>query len=260
MKEQLPLSKGQRFRFTPALEINAKKRLDFFRNKIKDFQKKYPEVIGATIFGSMIRGKSAHNESDVDSILYIDKEVIPVNKRPKDGDYKKEEELAFIYLGKFIKESKIDKNEISKYSIHPVLISEDLIDESIDESKINKGFFEKLKKKVYLENKNLSEEKIDTIMRDSLIVGVNSDVCGLFHAKVGIGIEKYRKMFLEKIYNLEDRSMSEYIWENVYLKVLRFEQGRENPVSINIPKTLDMAIKIYHPDLYKKIINSNNSI
>ena len=76
MENSMDEEKVSARRFELATAPVARTRLDVFRDGIKKFQKKHSEVLGATVYGSMVKGEKAKATSDVDAFLYIDADVI----------------------------------------------------------------------------------------------------------------------------------------------------------------------------------------
>jgi len=263
------MEKEQRFRFNTATETTAKARLEFFRNGVKKFQEKYPEVLGATLFGSMMQGNKAHKDSDIDATLFIDGEITPskdISKVDTNSIFSESLELispsvffAQEYRSKFLEELNVPQDEIPKYykDFSARIISGKVIDTAIDDflkiGHLYKKWRDGFSKEKY---NNLNKEEKDTLMMNNDLGFVDPTIFFMYCASVGKGIEKYRQLFLEKLYNLSDKEMAEYMWEAVHWKILFFEQGRTDIIKENVPNNLEEAIRIYHPDFYKKIKNS----
>ena len=260
------MEKEQRFRFNPATETTAKARLDVFRNGVKKFQEKYPEVLGATLFGSMMKGEKAHKDSDIDAMLFIDGEAIQSTEiNPVDAESGYSDPLLLIspsiffaqeYRSKFLEELHVSEDEINKYykDVSARMISGEIIDKEIDRFLKSSHLYEEWRNNFNKkEHNNLTKEEKDTLMKDNDMGFIDPTIFFMFCASVGRGIEKYRQLFLEKLYNLPDRKIAEYMWEGVYWKVLFFEQDRNETIKGNVPKNIEEAIHVYHPDFYKKI-------
>jgi predicted nucleotidyltransferase len=265
ISKKTPESKESTKRFELPTEPKAKERLNDFREKIKEFQKIYPEILGATVFGSMIRGEKAKGTSDIDAILYIDGEDQNVLKKLQDYKNSREREnVAEIYLNNFFNESKIKKSDKKYYHLAPIIVNKFLINESIDESLYEEAGYREWESN--FENKNrklisVPREKILKRIEESHPGDADPDIYPIFHAQVGKGIEKYRQMYLGKLFNLykkgeKGKKSVEYIWENIYFKLLKSESTRDRQIDINIPKTFIEALKVYYPKLYIKILKN----
>ncbi|MEI7810230.1 MAG: nucleotidyltransferase domain-containing protein [bacterium] len=238
-------------RFTPAIETSAKTRLNNFRDGIKDFQKQNPEVLGATVYGSMIKGEQAKETSDIDAFLYIDKETLPEGENGKSKDV-----VELEYRNNFLKSLNIPEGEVSKYygDLRPKLLDNQTLDNDIN-TRIEYDNKMKAYKKM-LEEKytyEASDEEKEKLLSQEPQFKNDFAISGMFHARVGRGIEKYRHMFLDKVNALPDKEMAEKIWNEVYFDLKTFEERSDPNKKIEIPSTLNDALRVYHPDLYKSI-------
>lgn len=238
-------------RFTLATETSARTRLDNFRDGVKDFQKQNPEVLGATVFGSMIKGEQAKETSDVDAFLYIDKETLLEGENGKSEDVVESE-----YRNNFLKSLNIPADEASKYygDLRPKLLDSEILDNDIN-TRIKYDNQMKEYKKM-LEEKytyGASDEEKEKLLSQEPQFKNDFAISGMFHARVGSGIEKYRHLFLDKVSELSDKEMAEKIWNDVYFDLKTYEQRSDPNKKIDIPPTLNDALRVYHPDLYKGI-------
>ncbi|MDQ5971092.1 MAG: transf 2 protein [Patescibacteria group bacterium] len=258
MNEQItPKTNTNERRFLPAAESSAKLRLDNFRTGIKDFQKKNPEVLGATVYGSMIKGDQAKETSDVDAFLYIDNETLPEDEKNKNEDVVESE-----YRNNFLKSLNIPEDEASKYygDLRPKLLDSKTLDNDI-KSRIEHDNQMKAYKKM-LEEKytyDASDEEKEKLLSQEPQFKNDFAISGMFHARVGSGIEKYRRLFLEKVKALPDEEMAEQIWKDVYFDLKTYEERSDPSKKIEIPSTLKDALRVYHPDLSKNINRQNDN-
>ncbi len=222
-------------RFELATAPVARTRLDVFRDGIKKFQKKHSEVLGATVYGSMVKGEKAKATSDVDAFLYIDADVITdknklQNQRLLENEYRSE-------LLRDLGISEAEAHGLYKDLI-PKILSDEVLDKNIEANIEYENALGKMD----------SEEP--TPPTD------NFEIAGMFHARVGAGIEKYRKSFLEKLMMLPDRKMAEAIWMGIYAQIETLEAGDKKR---KVPATLEEALQTYHPELYKSIIQQKDN-
>lgn len=240
-------------RFELPVQNEAKARLDAFRRGVKDYQQKSPEVLGATVFGSMIKGKQARSESDVDAYLYIDAEDPRYNQKPSQ-EYKTE----------FLESTGVtDKEDQEKYyhDMRPQILSSVVIGKEIEdrlEYYMEKEQFKKTRDQALdrlllvagKEGRTLTTEERKSLDENSpKFRTIDSGVAGMFHARVGSGLEKYRELFLEKIMSLPDRKVAEKLWAEVAADLKTFEKRSDRNVAIELPDTLDKALMTYHPKL-----------
>lgn len=257
MKEQLSnqVNSNER-RFALATETSARTRLDNFRDGVKDFQKQNPEVLGATVFGSMIKGDQARGTSDIDAFLYIDKETLPEEKKNKSIDF-----VESDYRSSFLKSLNIPEEDVSKYysDLRPKLLDGQVLDNDIN-SRIEydnrmKAYKKMLEEKYTYETPDEEKEKL---LSQEPQFKNDFAISGMFHARVGSGIEKYRHLFLEKIEALSDKEMAEKIWDDIYFDLKTYENRSDPNKKIEIPSTLSDALRVYHLDLYKSINNKKD--
>ena len=231
-------------RFQPPTEKKAKERLDAFRKNVKEFQKKNPEILGATVFGSMIKGQEASETSDIDGFLYIDDSTIPEKNRRKSRQGTEEEyrtlflessHLSYFDAHKYYKDltarvlnEKDLEKEINDYAKFIIQITEYFN----DESEVGK-----------IEDKEKETQITNTISARTL----NNSTVGIFHAQVGRGIEKYRRFFLKKLLTFTNKKDADYIWKAVYLCLKKenedcFQKLEKNKMNA---KTISLERLIY---------------
>ncbi len=244
-------------RFLPATESSAKARLDHFRNGIKSFQKEHPEVLGATVYGSMIKGEQAKESSDVDAFLYIDKETLPI-----ENNNKNDEVIESEYRENFLKSLNVTAEESSRYygDLRSKLLDNQVLDNDINtrieyDNKM-KAYKKKMEEKYTYET---PEEEKNKLLSQEPRFTSDFAISGMFHARVGSGIEKYRRLFLEKVRALPDNEMTEKIWKDVYFDLKTYEQRADPNKKIDIPETFNEALRVYHPDLYKNLMKEKDN-
>lgn len=237
-------------RFEVATDPVAKSRLDSFREEIDNFQQKHPEALGATVFGSMIKGDKANSESDVDAFMYIDAETLPDEEKQKDPKTIQRE-----YRNNFLNDLGVSESEAKKYygDLFPKLLSTEIIDNNIQDNirfQIEEAL---IKKKIRETDKSQmsEEERLLLYSEEPKRVADNFEISGMFHARVGHGIEKYRRMYLEKLAAIPDQKMAENIWRGTYAQISTMEGSYDK--SRRLPSTLSDALRTYHPELYNQM-------
>jgi predicted nucleotidyltransferase len=237
-------------RFELAKDDVARSRLDKFRDTLKMFQDKHPEVLGATVYGSMIKGEAARAQSDVDAFLYIDADTLPEANRPTEqGD------IQSKYRSDFLNELGIPEEEAERLygDLIPKLLSSEILSANIKANVEYESAQEAQKRLIDAAyDSGASDEEKQRLFAQEIRSSAtdNFEIAGMFHARVGSGIEKYRRLFLEKLAELPNQEIAKSIWSNVYAQIETMEAGNK---SRRVPRTLDDALMIYHPDLYKKI-------
>ncbi|MES2930838.1 MAG: nucleotidyltransferase domain-containing protein [Patescibacteria group bacterium] len=250
MQEQVSLNnqveeKINERRFELPIQDEAKARLDTFRTTVKELQKENPEILGATVYGSMIKGKQARAESDVDSFLYVDAENPASDKIEADS-----------YRQKLLEKLGAENNENSKYyeDVRVQPLSTAIIEKEIEDQL---SFYEKNEEyKRMLSEKygEASDEEKETLLRQEPdFRTIQFGISGMFHARVGSGIEKYRKVFIEKIATMPDKDTAEKLWSEVASQIRTMEQRKDPNVVIDTPDTLKDAIRKFDPEFYAQM-------
>lgn len=243
-------------RFELATESVARSRLDGFRDTVKKFQKQHPEVLGATIFGSMIRGDKAKASSDVDAFLYVDADTLPSKDRTQEA-----KTLEDQYHSGLLKELGVSGEEAKKLygDLIPKLLSSEILDQNIKNNVEDENEYLAFReKRREVDTSTMSQEEKDKFYAEEpekKRAIDNFEIGGMFHARVGSGVEKYRKMFLEKLIALPDRKMAERIWRGVYAQISTMEGGDKKR---KLPQTLEDALQTYHPELYRTLIQAKD--
>lgn len=231
----------KRFSFSPE-KFERDKRTGI-QKAIEALQKKYPEILGMTLFGSLTKRESSKSSRDIDEYVFLD----PYKVAKKEN--KKIEEIIFypyinavgILNGKAFNPRFTDeidqryKTEIRQKLLqnNPELTHsqmEHLWVFPISEAIVNNFIDSNIDEQYYLEDAIFS---------------------GLFHLRVGQGkeIQKYRKMIIDKLYSLGQRG--EEIWNRIIHAVALAEQdtrveGTETRVQkTHYPQTIEAARRVY---------------
>lgn len=242
-KDNTEITKERRFELP--VQEKARERLDNFRDTVKQIQKENPEVLGATVYGSMIKGQQAREESDVDAFLYVDTE-----------NQKTGEENPDDYRNRLLEKLGAKDNENSKYyeDIRVQPLSEKIIDREINDQLDFYKKTDEYKKMLNEKYGEASEEEKEKLLRQEPdFRTIQFGISGMFHARVGSGIEKYRKSFLEKIVAMNDKDKSEKLWGEVASQLRTMENRKDPNIQIETPDTLNVALRRYAPELYSAI-------
>jgi hypothetical protein len=233
-------------RFELPTEEIAKDRLDNFRSTIKQIQKEYPEFLGATVYGSMIKGNQATENSDVDAFLYIEAEDKNGTKINSDA-----------YRDKFLEKLGAETEEKSKYygDVRVQQLSDSILENEISDQldfyKKEEAYKKMIEEKYSYDSSD--EEKELLLKQEPEFRTIQFGIASMFHARVGSGIEKYRKDFLEKIVTLEDITNAEKLWNEVASQIRTYEQRKDPNIKIETPDTSKEALRLYNPGLYTKL-------
>lgn len=250
MEEMVPAK-----RFELATDPVARERIDFFRDAIKAFQHEHPEVLGATVFGSMIKGDRAGATSDVDAFLYIDGEAIPEemqNENTKD--------IEDRYRSDLLQKMGVSSAEArSLYGdLFPKLLSTEVVNRNIQANVVyERARAEKTRILMETDTSDMTPEQKEQLYDPPENAPTDDfEIGGMFHARVGSGIEKYRKLYLEKLAQLPDKELAESIWSGVYAQLETMEAGDKKR---RVPRTLEDALKTYHPELYESVSTAKDT-
>ncbi|MFA6274189.1 MAG: hypothetical protein WC662_03435 [Candidatus Paceibacterota bacterium] len=246
-------------RFALPINESAKNRLNDFRVAVKEYQKEHPEILGATIYGSMIKGNQAKETSDIDSFLYIDADNIPKENKDPNEKLQNPYSPAFKYRSELLNSLNISQKDEENFyeDLKPIILNSEIIDKNINNCikfEIENNNYKKMLNEKY-NNEMSEEEKYKLLSQEPVMdkMDFSPEIAGMFHVQIGKGVDKYRHLFLEKLNALPDKKIAESIWEEVHFTLNTFEKRKDTEKKIKIPSTFDEALKIYHPDLYKNI-------
>lgn len=232
-------NKKRERRYEPPTNEIARQRLDTFRESVKQFQKERPEILGATLYGSMMKGSQAREESDIDAFMYIDGELL----KDKNVDTEK---YRTTFLENFGGKDSGEREYFEDLRLKE--LSSEIIDKEIEDQishyKEYKNYKNTLDEK-YAEA--TTEKDKETLLKQEPFRNFDFAISGMFHPRIGTGIEKYRKVFLEKMRSISDREIAEKIWGEVAFNLRTYETRKDPTVEIVIPETLEDAMRLYDP-------------
>lgn len=210
---------------------------------IEILQEKYPEVIGLSLFGSLTKGKgraSSDIASDIDGYVYLDVDAI-VKKEGTEAD--RLVSYADHNKGKFL----------AGKVYNPVLAKN-----------LSEKYETEIRQELLRNNKNLTFDQVKHVwvfpinggiinfLVDGYVAGkyeAGDRLRGLFHMRVGQGMNVYRKLMVDKLESLGQRG--EEAWRRLIYTVALFEQDTRIPeTEIRIeqrhyPQTLEAAKRVY---------------
>jgi hypothetical protein len=268
-------------RFTIQSEAFAQNRVEALREAIKELQLEYPEIISATFFGSLSKGKSTP-ESDIDAVLYIDADIVAEKERaegksgedvidvvtdatPLSNGLKTQLLSLNVYLRPdlYKKYNKLTQDKILELDpgltheqvehIRSLPMSEKslvkLLDNLIDSKNLSLNFDRKI---LEIHKGDMNKEEL---LKTAVVVGGEPDkliltptllLGSMFHMDVGGGIRKYRKILLDKL--SEAGPAGEEIWRDIIKYTERWEQKVEYtdlPTTVRYPRRLAEAVEVY---------------
>lgn len=245
MEQEPRTSEDKEATFTHRFELHsenapeglARERLRVFRDALSEVQERYPEVLGATIFGSTVKGR-VKSESDIDSYLFIDADKAVEAKRPfntvnvydRHTSTPTDPRLADLRM-KLTMELDLTVKQVMH--IFEIPISAEIIHEMVSSEATNVANRIKLEE----ENPHLHPQPLSSVTDMHTIRA-------LFHLGVNdAGIRPYRAQAIEEMKKLG--TVGERLWQDITRHVLYYEEGRRG-AEIYFPKTLDEAARIYN--------------
>ena len=256
----------KRFNLSP--EDFAQARIDAVKGTMKQMKEKFPEVLAASLFGSLVKGKVTP-ESDTDIIVFVDPELIiqDNSQNPKTDYYRYDfhsveqgvkTESAYHYL-KFRKDIE-EKYKIAFTSMFKARLSEA---EEVDVifSPMNVSIVTKMINDIIVSYKlhpdGVPEEKIflaysekkekDTMVDEPVRLEPNQELYMLFHLEAGGNLQPYRQAIIEALVAAGD--VGEKIWSKLIASAEQWEEKLQSPDQLpsshRFPRTLKEAQTLY---------------
>ena len=274
--------KLQEKRYVISKEENARKKFEVFREIFWRVEKEHPEIIGATLFGSMVKGTAGLN-SDIDAFIFVDLDKIKNTITPQ------EVEVANAQIAKLKNEhdQKVaEGKEFGEYQPTPVedyivthrykelftepLKSTGLTDEQMRDVRImavsKNDLEDELEKAVDSQQKVIEYDQKQKELYQQAIDSENWDqyydwkkenqvpdeyfmnwkVSAMFHLAMGRGIQTYREIVANFLQ--QKGKVGEVVWRSgVISRTADMERNFRGSSYQNLfPQTLDDARKYYH--------------
>jgi predicted nucleotidyltransferase len=225
-----------------------------FRDELKEFMKDHPEIIGATVYGSQVKG-TARPDSDVDTFLFVDEEKIGLPLESGKGVDDRESDIATHidttisrpFKSLWAKSSGLNEEDMKDVRFR--ILSQSRIDHDLQTME---SYLEKMDKF----NKNEGD-------RPSLDQRPIAPAVGrLFQLQLGRGLDTYRAYVLK---SLEKKGeLGDKIWETFFYQDILAEEsgkltrGTSDPVvefhnkrKDLYPHSVSEAMQYYHLDSIK---------
>src|SRR3989344_4502474 len=92
-------------RFTIQKDEGVREKVHLLQSVIAEMQKEYPEIVGATLFGSLSSGQ-ASKESDIDAYVFVDYEKAAERLKPRQEHFWTGEDAFAPLMTKILTRSK----------------------------------------------------------------------------------------------------------------------------------------------------------
>lgn len=233
-------------RFALNREPFAKERLATVRSEITKLKETYPEAVGFTMFGSMVRGR-ATEASDIDGYIFVDAEIAQ-QRHPDDvifEDLNGETRLVPSMEAGYAQglraalESQHGFTPEQSQEIRVLPISKQLIDQELEALTQNIQAYE--------EYRNAQQAYWDSGMQGEAPQApetplVPTNLYGLFHLEVGQGLKPMREHLIQ---NLQQKGeIGQKVWEEIIRNTENMERGRDAEKA-NYPVSLESAQQLY---------------
>lgn len=260
-------------RFTLPKEKHIKTRLHATREALSELQDTHPEVVGMTLYGSMVSGR-AKETSDIDGFVFLEEKQAKDRLSEKDWEWakaKKEEDkrnrpewstaegtseldLAATHKYKPLIDSVLKKKSLTDDQIEHMrvrvvgrqTIQDELVSAVDEEEKLSKyalemATWDKMLNKLPIEKwPNLGDRP-----QYPDIKMVDWKIPAMFHLEVGRGLNHYRKQVVNHL--KQNGKAGERVWKSIITRTADMERhlrGSEHPDQY--PQTLEKAADYYH--------------
>jgi predicted nucleotidyltransferase len=254
-------------RFPLQKEEFARRKTCALQKTIELVKEEYPEIIGATLFGSLAQGR-AHENSDIDTYIFIDTERIPSKYIPNNQQVLHKNYLvrptSFIH-GKLEMGTSMQSNLHHSYEdyIRNVLAGnahmhryigieerdafKDTIVMPVSIQSIKQLVKELALPKLIQPKQSVgSFSGVETKRRDNKYPKWLDTIVPMFHLAIGNDIRQYRCTFLEEL--LKHGEKGEKIWQEVRTQLImreRGKKGKERPEGTHYPETITDALQAF---------------
>lgn len=243
-------------RFTLSKEQFAKERIAAVREMVDELKGQHPEVLSFTMFGSMVTG-SARPESDIDGCVFVDTDEVV--KQGKAEQYPidhriKEDETTIRFVDDFqpgialedevrtILKKKTGLDDEGVQHVRIVPISREIIDTQVQAIAQYERDIREYKKRLnelpVMEKFGPKRPKIP-----KTVIG-NRNLYGMFHLKVGNGIEQYRTHLVDALAVMEPE-IGDAVWHDIIQSTEWMERQMQDDSNARYPRSLGEARQMY---------------
>lgn len=267
--EKIPEGK----RYSLSKESFAKDRIIGVRNALEKIFEEKPEIVGATLFGSLVKG-DVREESDIDMHVFINADEVS-NSHANEEDLIIEKKFDFnsrrgeeIKAGTFrwkdlrrdiadeyagyvrlkLKEEMPSLDDDQLNHIIPTVITEDILGEYLEDILHSYKEYPEgaLSKKVLIGSPTIKEGEAAKADTENSRVEPNQMLYSMFFLAVGNGLKPYRKYIIDKL--VMEGEAGESVWKDL----IRSTEGWEQKISFyegqsdkKYPRTLEEATRVY---------------
>lgn len=258
-EEKYAIEEAQTKRFVLSHEQFAKDRIEGVRSSVDHLQQEHPEILGLTLYGSTVKGTSTE-ASDIDGFVFVDaekvlgsqdseitKEVIDDKYGDSMGDFFEDStqiKYEELVRGVLRSQAGLTEEQVKHVRIRPV--SKRIIDTQIAQLSdyVDRLSEHKIKYSEYLSGITSGGKRIERPEMPET-VPTTYNLSGLFHLKVGKGIEAYRAYTVDKLSSMG--SNGEQVWGQIIESVESLERNMHSGTQIRYPRTLEEARRAYLP-------------
>lgn len=259
-------------RFSLSSEDSAKEKIRAVQSVIEEMKREYPEVIGLSLFGSLVKG-TATLESDIDALLLVNPDAIApdADKGPSVHFVRFDHTIirggapneSTFHWPEFRNDLREKYEQIFKEKLTqrlPALSAEqtrDIIAAPLSEALLGKMLDEivnsykkypngVLQRTIWLAHKIEPGEE-GRFTPENIRIEPSQLLYMLFHLDVGGGLPSYRKIVLGRL--TAEGELGEVIWTNLISSAESWEQGGiafdALPTEKRYPRTLAEAATLY---------------
>lgn len=257
-----PEPKGAK-RFELSEDPIIREKVTIYREGFRKLQATHPEVIGATLFGSSVKGRAV-GESDVDSAIFVDAQRAAERNNSfsthtdirEESDGTKEIQTLFNPVAGYYYFTELNKHVNSRSQNNGGIIVEHatVFPMSPEILKLHLDIYIQSTQDFFSYHCAVINDRVNqsrngkqatpstesTQLEPSFFLP-SSDITSLFHLQIGHGLDKYRQEVIER---LEDNPYGEYAWRNICDSVEIFE-GWSQRSGKRFPRRLAQARKTY---------------
>lgn len=231
------------------LNEHSKKILNGLRNELQEIQSVHPEVIGATVYGSQVKGIARGSEdplgqSDIDCYIFVDGESIGIQDNGDEGTYPKEGDESWDRvndsLGSEIRgrvERRFGLFDSTSKDMRVRILTKARVDNDID--------------RALAHEQAIIDADANNTARPRLSETRPHDLDKLFHLQLGHGLDAHRKYILERL--KRSGAAGEAVWKDCASSIDLMESGKL-PKEVGIqrgmnnlyPRDIEGALRMYH--------------
>ena len=259
-------------RFVLPREESLRRRLGLVKTALNLLQSSHPEVIGMTLYGSMVTG-GAIESSDIDGFVFVEESTVVPSLTEEDWQWAEEEQKEYKRKRPEWSTSRgvsrVDLAVTHRYRsiFDDVLTTQGLTEEQIKDIRIRVISDEIIREEVnnaILSEKEFLKYREDTAAWDKLreelpyeqwpswderpefpdLNFIDWKISALFHLEIGRGLKHYRTEVVRRL--KEAGGIGELVWKQIISRTADLERHMRGSYYPHLyPATLDEAISYY---------------